>query len=72
MIKAAGTCSECPNGSQDTSGYCIDPADAVNLDQDASSGIPAHHGPGLLVVQVQPVADNRLVFRRCGSTATSR
>jgi hypothetical protein len=38
---------------------CVNAADAVNLGQYAALGIPGHNSLGLLVVQVQPVADDR-------------
>ena len=45
------------DGLHDAVGDFVDGADAVHLGQDAALGILGHNGLGLLVVQVQPVAD---------------
>ena len=41
--------------------HVVDGADAVHLDEDAAFGVLGHHGFGLLVVQVQAVADDGFV-----------
>jgi hypothetical protein len=42
-------------------GDLVDVADAVHLCQDASRSVRGHNCLGLLVVEVQPVADDGLV-----------
>jgi hypothetical protein len=47
------------DGLHDAVSDFIDRAEAVNLGQDAALGVLGHNGLGLLVVQVQAVADDR-------------
>jgi len=49
------------DGAHHSVGDFLDLAEAVNLSQDAAPGVLRHHGFGLLVVQIQSVADNGFI-----------
>ena len=59
MPGSGGLC--CLDGLHDAVGNLVDAADAVHLGEDAAFGILGDNGFGLLVVQVQAVADDGFV-----------